>query len=169
MSRSKQDAARAYALSLTDDELRAWGFVNDQERLDAKTITKLYQSDRVKEASEMLETLGNWPRMLPLVIDELKGKRTKSDLTTSGLNIIRACIAAFAGDPAPITLHKVKTEYARLFVKERRPRGKTVRAWLASLEDRNKIPDHKTFRKTLQRLECDGPLICKDRSGRPQK
>ena len=99
----------------------------------------------------MLETLGNWPRMLPLVIAELKGKRTKSDLTTTGLNIIRASIAAFAGDSAPITLHKAKTEYARLFVKERRPRGKTVRAWLASLEDRNKIPDHKTFRKTLQR------------------
>jgi hypothetical protein len=166
MSLSRQDAARSYAKSLTDDHLRSFAFANDQERLDAKMIAELYQLGHVKAASDVLEVVGNWPRMLPLVVNELRGKRTKSDFATSSLNIIRAYIAARALDPAPVTLHKVKTEYARLFVKAKRPREKSVRAWLASLEGCNQIPRHKSFRQVLKRY---GGAIRKDRRGRPRK
>lgn len=163
-ARSNLASWRTAAKSLADDQLR--GFNYNEERLDAKIIAELYQLGHVKTASDTLEVVGNWPRMLPLVIAELKGKRTKSDFTTRSLNIIRAYVAACAGGFAPVTLHKVKTEYARLFVKAKRPRNKTVRAWLASLEERNQIPRHKSFRKMLKRY---GGAVRKDRRGRPPK
>jgi hypothetical protein len=165
MSRNKQDAARSCALSLADDHLR--GFAYNQERLDAKVIAELYELGHVKEASDVLAVIGNWERVLPLVVTELKGERKKSDFSPKNLNIIRAYIAACAFDlSATHTVHKVMMEYARLFVKEKRPRAMTPCAWLADLEARNEIPDHKTFRKTLDRY---GAAIREDRQGRPRK
>lgn len=167
-NRSKQDEARAYAKSLSDDDLR--GFAYDQERLDAKVIAGIYQLGHVKEAAAalaaVLELGADWRQVLRFVLVELEGKRTRSDFSTNSLNIIRAYIAACAFDSAPITPHKVKTEYVRLFTKERRPRNKTIRAWLRDLDKCNKIPDHKTFRETLERY---GAAIRKDRRGRPRK
>jgi hypothetical protein len=165
MSRNKQDAARCYAKSLSDDQLR--GFDYDQERLDAKMIAEFYQLGHVQAASDILATIGNWKRFLPLVLNELNGKPTKSDLRTSGLNIIRAYIAVVAGDlDATRILHEVKTEYARLFVRERGPPNMTVRAWLASLQKCNKIPRDKSFQEVLKRY---GASIRKDRRGRPAR
>jgi hypothetical protein len=159
-----EDSMRSYATSLTDHQLR--GFDYNEERLDAKIIAELYSLGEIETATDSLAVAGDWKRILPMVIAELKGKRAKCDPSPESLNIIRAYVAACAGDFAPITIHKVKMEYALLFTEEKRPRNTTDRAWLTSLEGRNKIPRHKTFRKTLKRY---GVPVCEDNRGRPPK
>ena len=171
MSRSKQDAdaARSYAKWLTNQQLR--GFDYDQERNDAKLIAELYSLGERKAAFDTLritlDITGNMQRVLHLVLDELKGKRTKSDVTTQGFNIIRAYIAACAFDHcAALTLHDVRMEYVRLFIKEQQPRDMTVRGWLTDLEKNNKIPHRDVFRRILTRY---GASIRKDLRGRPRE
>jgi hypothetical protein len=167
--RSKHEEARVYAKSLTDDHLR--GFAYDQERIDAKMVAELYQLGHVKYAMEALAAVvelgADLRRMSRFLVLELEGKRTKSNFKTKNLNIIRSYIAACAFDlSAAPTVHELQTEYARLFIEEGRPRGMTLCAWLADLEARGEIPDHKTFRKTVKRY---GGKIRKDRCGRPRK
>ena len=177
--RRRKDDARSFVRSLTDDQLR--GFDYDHERFAAKRIAELYRANLISDANRLLKAVvnvENCQRIGRLIDAELKGKRTKSDLRAVGFNILRAygvarCNAtdiwpgfAFGNPDDMVTFHEVKCEYARLFVKEHRPRNMTARAWLASLEKRNKIPRHKTFRETLTRY---GAEICKDRRGAPRK
>jgi hypothetical protein len=158
-----------------DDDLRAFGFGNDQQRLDAKLAASLYREGFVKEAGEVLGValgLGNWKRMLPLVLDELNGKRRKSDLKPIGINIVRAyCNAAYClsqrGDAPVPTVFEGKREYVRLFAREEvRPRNQSIRCWLSNLASRNLIPHHGEFLKTFRR--CEFPYR-QDRRGAPRK
>jgi hypothetical protein len=138
----------------SDDELQ--GFAYGDERWDAIFIAGLYHSGRIKEASAYLASKDDWPRLLPLVCDELNGKG-KSELTQQRVGIVRAYICVRpAGAVAP-TLFQVKLEYVRLFVRqERQPEDKHPRQWLRELQKRNKIPSERTFRETLR--QCDFSL-----------
>jgi hypothetical protein len=135
----------------------------------------LYRDGYDEEADRLFGLIGRSPQMLRLVADAWEGKRTKSDLTQTGIKIIRAWIAACEAKGfnfesptrfVSVTLFEVKRAYARAFVEERRPTSLTERDWLTKLEERNEIPRHATFRATLRRCEL---LIHKDRCRRPRK
>jgi hypothetical protein len=148
MKQGKKNVTQSLAESWSDDELM--GFAYDEERFDAELIAGLYQSGRVKAASEYLARIGNWSHTLPLLLNELNGKR-RTVLSQKRLNIVRAYIAACPDEVATPTLFAVKLEYARLFVKEQRAQKVRARRWLRDLEERNEIPRERTFRETLKR------------------
>jgi len=158
----------------TDDQLRQIALDRDGEHFAAHVIATLYKSGRSAAADRLFAAIGHSPRMHELVGKKWKGKRTKSDLTPTGIEIVRAWFAATERcgmisyeseremtlhlNAISPTLHEVKMEYAKLFVKEQRPTDKTARAWLVGLEGENKIPRDRTFRKTLNLCECEFTL-----------
>jgi hypothetical protein len=171
-SKRKQSDA---AFKPTDDQLRWFAFANDQQRSDAEMVATLYREGYDEEADRLLAVIGRSPQTLRLVADAWEGTRAKSDLKQTGVNIVRAWIAAceakgFNFDSptlfVSVTLFEVRRAYARLFVKERQPRDETVREWLKNLAEVNKIPRHGVFKATLRRCSLS---FREDRCRRPRK
>jgi hypothetical protein len=107
-------------------------------------------------------TAGDPSGFLELVIKALDNKRSKSDLTQTGLDIIKAWWAAYhiAGrtgngfDPFAVpTLLDVKTQYAVLFRRKPPEDQAKRRKWIADLERKKQIASDQTFRKTLKRVK----------------
>jgi len=142
----------------------------DDEHMDAEIIARVIKSKRYP--SRLLDFLATHDqRKFRLVVDALNGKRTRQHLSDEAVRIMQAyhftewtCgrrsfdgkqIIIDFSKPAP-TLFEIKMQYAKLFIKERPPRDPTrQRAWLRKLEEQNRIPDHKTFRRTLTRCKVD--------------
>jgi hypothetical protein len=154
-------------------------FALDDEHKDAYIIASLVNSGRAHRILEILAT-HDLPK-LRLVVDALEGKRTKSQLTPTGVKIIQAhCVAEWEcgrrsydgtyinldfSRPAP-TLAEVKMQYA-ISEGETPPNDRArMPSWLEDLEGQKEIPADWTFRKTLKRCELE---FREDRRGRPQQ
>lgn len=151
----------------------------DREHFDAYFIASLCKSGRVHRLLEILAV--HSPRKLRLVVDALQGKRTKSELTLTGTNIVQAWYAAaercgrisyddnyktYDFRIPPPTVQGVKMEFA-ISIGEKPPDDRAeIPSWLEDLEGQKKIPADWTFRKTLARCELE---VCKDKLGKPRK
>jgi hypothetical protein len=109
-----------------------------EERLSACLIAFLYRFGHVEKAARLLGAVGNWPRMLRLVADELDGKRRKTDLTLTGEHILVAYWVAriIENNFAPATLAEVEAYLAQLLGKTKKPTARTIRQTLK----RRKLP-----------------------------
>ena len=154
----------------SDDVLRK--LTIDDEHFRARWLASLLKRRRIanEDAVEILVLLTHSPRLRKLLDEALKGKPLRSDLSALGIKIVRAWQSAadrcgmyhygdreivVNGKVKPPTLHQVKLEYARLFIRERRPQNKTVRGWLLNLQEQNKVPRDASFKKTLARCGCE--------------
>jgi hypothetical protein len=109
-----------------------------EERLSACLIAFLYQFGHVEKAAHLLEAIGNWPRMLRLVADELDYKRgNKTDLTLTGERIVYVYWAVRLlenGGVVPMVA-EVEAYWPNLFGKTRAPTARSIRQTL-------KLKDH---------------------------
>ena len=104
------------------DRLAATLLRAKDEYLSAYIIASVYRLGHVEKAARLLAAVGNWPRMLRLIADELEGKRkrlmTDYDPTPTGQNIMSAYGAtAGAFSRVPPTLAEVKEQWKTLFGK----------------------------------------------------
>jgi hypothetical protein len=136
-------------------------------------ITALRLRDGNYDLGPVISSLGlgkdEIPRFLQLVIDAMKGKPSKFDLTPTGIKIVEAWEALHGVDGSHghfRTLSEIKTQYA-ISVGQKLPKDRAkIPSWLAGLEDSKKIPDDWTFRVTLDRVRLP---YAKDKRGAPPK
>src|SRR5207249_281408 len=103
----------------------------------AYVVANLYRFGHVEKATRLLGAVGNWPRMLRLVADELEGKTKQTGYapTESGKNIMRAYATmpgAFSKAEPP-TLAEFKSQWRTIFGKLRLPEDRNIRRLLTQL------------------------------------
>ena len=144
----------------------------DHDHFRALFLASLWKRGRIarEDAPEILDILFRDLRLMELTVKALRDEPLRSDLSETGIQIVRAWYVAaercgfqrevlrdgyreyVIGDKPP-SLFEVRREYARLFLTEKRPRDMKVRAWLNDLEQYGKIPPYASFRDTLTRCQ----------------